>query len=152
LGFSHDFSPEKDFFNSLLIVNRHHTISMKSTIISVLTLVVACAVCSLVTYRIAYDEGFARAKELQKGVFVGTMDALEKLRGGQTDEGIRRIESVCFSAANTLYGDPRYRNHIVTKSFAQPLIHYRDTYRTNRAEWTPAEERLEGLLRSWRQR
>lgn len=123
---------------------------MKRTIISVFTLVVACAVCSFVTYRIAYDAGFARAKELQKGTFVGTMDALEKLRAGQTDEGIRRIESLCFSAANTLYEDPRYRDHIVTKSFAQPLIHYRETYRTNRAEWTPAEERLEGLLVSWR--
>jgi hypothetical protein len=123
---------------------------MKRTIISVRTLVVACAVCVFVTYRVAYDAGFARAKGLQKGTFVGTMDALEKLRAGQTDEGIRRIESLCFSAANTLYEDPQYRDHIVTKSFAQPLIHYRETYRTNRPEWTPPEERLEGLLLSWR--
>jgi hypothetical protein len=124
---------------------------MKRTIISILALVVACAICSLVTYRLAYAAGFARAKELQKGTFVGTMDALAKLRAGQTDDGIQRIESLCFSAANTLYEDPRYRDHIVTKSFAQPLIHYRKTYRTSRAEWTPAEERLEGLLASWSQ-
>lgn len=125
-------------------------IPMKRIIASLLVLVAACTLCTLITHRFAYRNGFARAKVFQQGTFVGTIDALEKFRTGQTDEGIRRIESLCFSAANSLYEDPRYRDHIVTESFAQPLMQYREAYRTNRAEWTPAEERLERLLVGWR--
>ncbi len=123
---------------------------MKRAIIALLISVVACVICSLVTYSIGYRTGFARAKIFQQGTLVGTIDALEKIRAGQLDQGTRRIESLCFSAANGLYEDPSYRDHFITKTFAQPLIHYRDTYRTNRAEWTPAEERLEGLLVTWK--
>jgi len=123
---------------------------MIRTILSVSILVVACSICALVTYRIAYRAGFAHAKVVQQGTLVGTIDALEKIRAGQLDEGTDRIESLCFSAANGLYEDPGCRDNFITKTFAAPLIHYRDTYRTNRTEWTPAEVRLEGLLASWR--
>jgi hypothetical protein len=123
---------------------------MKRTILFIVVLVVACTISSLLTYRITYHTGLIRTRVCQQGTVVGAMDALEKLKAGQTDEGTRRIESLCFSAANALYEDPNCRDYFVTKTFAAPLIHYRDTYRTNRAEWTPAEERLEGLLASWR--
>jgi len=53
------------------------TTIMKRTILAVLILVVACAISSLVTYRIAYRAGFARAKVFQQGTLVGTIDALE---------------------------------------------------------------------------
>jgi hypothetical protein len=123
---------------------------MKRAILSVVILVVACVICSLVTYRLAYDAGFARAKELQKGTFVGTLDALGKLRAGDVAEGTRRVEKMCFLSATLLYGDPDYRDHFITKTFAPELIQYRATYRTNRAEWTPMEEKLETYLAHWR--
>jgi hypothetical protein len=123
---------------------------MKRTILSVIILVVGCAICSLVTYRLAYNAGFARAKELQKGTFVGALGVLEKLRAGDVAEGTRRVETMCFLSATLLYGDPDYRDHFITKTFAPELIHYRATYRTNRTEWTPMEEELETYLAQWR--
>src|SRR5688572_20861437 len=112
---------------------------MKRTVLSIVILIVACAICSLVTYRLSYTAGFARAKELQKGTFVGTMDALGKLRAGDIAEGTRRVENLCFSSAISLYDDPAYRDQFVTKTFAPELIQYRSSFRTNRTEWTPAE-------------
>jgi hypothetical protein len=52
---------------------------------------------------LGYWRGFDRALLLQNGTFVGTVDALEKLRSGDVDAGTRRIEALYFSAANTVY-------------------------------------------------
>jgi len=123
---------------------------MKRTIVAVVVSVLACAVCSLVTYRFAYDAGFARAKELQKGTFVGTLDVLGKLRAGDIGEATRHVEILCFSSATLLYGDPDYRDHVITRTFAPELIQYRATYRTNKTEWTPMEVKLETYLANWR--
>jgi hypothetical protein len=119
---------------------------MKRIILVVVFLAAVCAASSLISYR----AGFARAKQLQKGTFVGTIDALQKLRAGDVAGGTQRIESLCFSAADMLYSDPDYRDQIVTKTFAPELIQYRATFRTNSAEWTPAEQKLEHDLASWR--
>jgi hypothetical protein len=81
---------------------------------------------------LAYRAGFARAKQLQKGTFVGTLDALQKLRAGDVADGTRRIEALCFSAAGMLYSDPDYRDQFVTRTFAPVLIQYRAAYRGNR--------------------
>ena len=123
---------------------------MKRTMLAVGVLAAACAVCCLVTYRLAYDAGFARAKQLQKGTFVGSFDVLQKLRAGDVPAATHRLESLCFSAADLLYSDPDYRDQFVTRTFAPELIHYRALYRTNRAEWTPVEQKLERDLASWR--
>jgi hypothetical protein len=123
------------------------TTIMKRTILSVSILVVACVICSLVTYRLAYDAGFARAKQLQKGTFVGTMEALGKHRAGDVAAATDRIESLCFSSAISLYDNPAYRDEFVTKTFASELIQYRAT---NRTEWTPVEKKLETILVSWK--
>ena len=123
---------------------------MKRTILFIGLLIVACTISSLVTYRITHRADYTIIRVLQQGTLVGTIDALEKIRAGQLDEGTRRTESLCFSAANGIYEDPNSRDYFVAKTFAAPLIHYRDSYRTNRTDWTPAEERLDGLLARWR--
>lgn len=123
---------------------------MKRTIFLVVILIAACAVCSFFTYRLAYAAGFASAKQLQKGTFFGSLDSLLKLRVGDIPEGTRRLETLCFSSAEMLYGDPAYRDDFVTKTFASELIQYRATYRTNSVEWTPAEQKLETALASWK--
>ena len=119
---------------------------MKRIILSIVILAAACSVCWLVAYR----AGFAYAKQLQKGTFVGTMDALHKLRAGDIVGGTHRIETLCFCAADMLYSDPAYRDQFVTKTLASDLIQYRATYRTNSTDWTPMEQQLEKHLASWR--
>ena len=119
---------------------------MKRTILQVVILLVGCSVCSLVFYR----AGFARAKQLQKGTFVISLDALQKLRSGDVDRAMRRMETLCFGSAEMLYSDPAYRDQTITKTLATELIQYRASYRTNSSEWTSAEEQLEKHLAIWK--
>jgi len=104
------------------------------------------ALCSFVSYR----AGFAHAKQLQKGTFIASLESLEKLRAGDFMEATRKMESLCFSSANMIYGDPAYHNELVTRTFAPELIQYRAIYRTNHADWTATEEQLDTHLASWR--
>ena len=84
------------------------------------------------------------------GTFVNSLEALQKLRGGDVPGAAQKMEALCFSSATMLYDDPAYRNVSLTKKFAPELIRYRATYRTNRTEWTPTEERLDRVLADWK--
>ncbi len=111
-------------------------------------LLLLCAIGSA-SYFVGYQRGFDRALVLQNGTFVGTFDALQKLRAGDVEGGTRRIETLCFSAANTVYSD-RAASQFVAKSFVRDFRNYRQTYRTNRVDWTVAEENLETKLANWK--
>jgi len=101
------------------------------------------------SYFAGFQKGFDRALVLQNGTFVGTFDALQKLRAGDLEGGTRRVETLCFSAANTVYsGGPA--GQFVANSFVQDFRSYRQTYCTNRADWTVAEENLETKLAKWK--
>ena len=117
---------------------------MKRIIVSGVVLVVVCA-AAWAAYSIGYRRGFDRALILQNGTFVGTFDALQKIRAGDVEGGTRRIESLCFLAANTVYSD-RPAGEFVAKTFLDDFRHYRQTYRSNSAEWTVAEQNLERKL------
>ena len=85
----------------------------------------------------------------QKGAFVGSFDALQKIRAGDVEGGTRRIESSCFAAADTVYsGHPE--TEFVAKSFLEDFRHYRQTYRTNNADWSITEQNLERKLADWK--
>lgn len=117
---------------------------MKRHVISAVVLAVVCAT-AWTAYSIGYARGFNRALILHNGTFVGTFDALQKLRAGDVDGGTRRIESLCFAAANTVYsGKPA--GEFVAKTFLDEFRQYRYTYRSNRTEWTVAEQNLERKL------
>jgi hypothetical protein len=90
------------------------------------------------------------AKAAWKAAFVMSMGALDKLRAGDTNDGIRKIESLCFASAIVVYSDPTYRDSHVSLLYAPDLIQYRSKYRSNHAEWTPAETKLETILADWR--
>jgi hypothetical protein len=119
---------------------------MKRIIIFAIVLLAGCSITATVAYR----AGFARAKQLQKGTFVLSLGALQALRVSQTVEATKKLETLCFSTADMLYSDAAYRDQTVTRMFAPELIQYRTTYRTNRSEWTPAEEQLERHLAQWK--
>jgi hypothetical protein len=121
---------------------------MKRIIISGVVLVVVCAAAGA-AYFVGYRRGFDRALNLQNGTFVGTFDALQKIRAGDVEGGTRRIESLCFSAANTVYSE-RPAGEFVAKTFLDDFRHYRQTYRSNSVEWTVAEQNLERKLETRR--
>lgn len=117
---------------------------MKRIVVGALVLVVVCA-AAWAAYFIGYRRGFDRALILQNGTFVGTFDALQKIRAGDVEGGTHRIESLCFSAANTVYSD-RPAGEFVAKAFLDDFRHYRQSYPSNSAEWTVAEQSLERRL------
>lgn len=117
---------------------------MKRIVISAVVLAFVCA-AAWAAYSIGYRRGFDRALVLQNGTFIGTFDALQKIRAGDVDGGTRRIESLCFSAANTVYSE-RPAGEFVAKTFLDDFRQYRHTYRSNSADWTPAEQNLERKL------
>jgi hypothetical protein len=101
------------------------------------------------SYSLGYQRGFDRALVLQNGTFVGTFDAMQKLRSGDVDGGTRRIEALCFSAANTVYSG-RGTSRFVATTFFSDFKKYRQTYRDNRGNWTVAEQNLERKLDNWK--
>ena len=95
---------------------------------------------------VGHRSGMHESLGLEKGTLVGSIDALTKLRKGDVDGGTRRLEKMCFLAADLLLGDRDYAANSTVKAMVPELLAYRNTYRTNRTEWTPAEERLQALL------
>ena len=91
-----------------------------------------------------------QAKAVWKAAFVMTLGALDKLRAGDTNDGIRKIESLCFASAIVVYSDPAYRDSNVSLLYAPDLIQYRSRYHSNQARWTPAETNLEAILADWK--
>ena len=106
------------------------------------------------SYFFGYQRGYHRALFLQTGTFVSTLDALKRIRGGDVPTGIQRIETLCFLSADFVYGDSVLRHdslgNSVGKAAIDDLTHYRQTYRTSSAEWTPTEQSLEKHLADWR--
>ena len=118
--------------------------------------IISLIVCGAVGtgYFLGYQRGYHRALILQIGTYVGTLDALDKIRAGNISGGTRTIEALCFSSANTVYGDFIFRHDFVGQTAGKSMIDdlqlYRQTYRTNSAEWTRMEQSLERNLASWR--
>jgi hypothetical protein len=119
---------------------------MKRIVTFIVILVAACSLCAFVAYR----AGVARGRPLEKGAFIVSLDALQKLRGGDIGQATRNMEKLCFSSADMFYRDASYQDRMETKTFIQDLTQYRASYRTNRAEWTATEEQLEKHLASWK--
>ena len=85
---------------------------MKRIFIIVIVSLVVCGAAAA-SYFIGYQRGYHQALILQTGTYVGTLDALDKIRAGDTAAGAQRIEALCFSSANTVYGDFVFRNGFV---------------------------------------
>jgi hypothetical protein len=114
----------------------------------IIVAVVVAAICGAAwaAYGVGYRRGFDRALILWDGTFVGTFDALKKIRAGDIEGGTRRIESLCFSAAYSVYTGRGPGSQTIAKMSLGDFRHYRQTYRNNSAEWTPAERSLEREL------
>jgi hypothetical protein len=129
-----------------MLSHRSHSI-MKCIFVSGLLLIIGCAAV-WAAYSTGYRSGFDRALILQNGVFVETFGALQKIRAGDVEARTRRIETLCFSAGITVYGG-RTESEFVAKTFFDDFTKYRRRNRSNSAEWTVAEQRLDRELAVW---
>lgn len=118
---------------------------MKRPLFIITVVAVLLAGGALLTFT-GYRAGQRHTLGLQKGTFVGTVDALERIRKGDIEGGTRRIESLCFSSAVSLMTDSHYRENVAVRTLTPSLVSYRQSFRTNQSEWTPMERRLERLL------
>ncbi len=145
---------------------------MKQTLRWLLVSVAAYAICSLVTYRIAYHRGYEAGYKngaiggIRQGTFGQTLSffaALQQLRAGDVPRATRFMETACFTSAQTYYKDPiptsgeasewgralglgRWPDGDVAKELAKELSGYRATSRTNSADWDDKERKLETQL------
>ena len=123
---------------------------MKRILIIGLVLVGAIVATAWASYSLGHRRGYELGLVLEeKGAFVGSFDALQKIRAGDVEAGTRRIESSCFAAADTVYaGHPEC--DFIAKTFVSDFRHYRQTYRTNSVEWSITEQNLERKLADWK--
>jgi len=123
---------------------------MKRILITGFILIIFVSATAWAAYSIGHKRGYDLGCALMgKGTFVGTFDALEKIRAGDVDAGTRRIEILCFADACGVYSGPP-ETEFVAKSFLNDLRHYRQTYRTNSADWSIMEQNLERKLAGWK--
>jgi len=116
---------------------------MKRFAIYSLIFTLGCGTCGYIGYRVGSEEARTSSRAAS---FIAAFDTLERLRAGDAVDGIRRLENHCFSSAVALFEASGPNAAFIEKSFTPSLTTYRHTFRTNRADWTPIEERLEVLL------
>ena len=142
---------------------------MKQTVRWLLFLVVACAICSVVTSRMAYHQGYETGykngviRQIHMASWAQSMislGALQQLRAGEIPSVTRLIEQMCFGSPQIFYKEPPLdpakvsdwgrANGMgvnprpeVANELTQGLLKYRAAYRTNRADWDDMERKLE---------
>ena len=150
----------------MLGINTHHT--MKRILVNGLVLLVLIGAAAWTGYFIGqhHSSGLGQRETSieeamqtpdfklglvleQKGTFVVSFGALQKLRAGDIEGGTRDVERLCFSAADTVYGN-HLETRFVAKSFFDDFRDYRQSYRTNRADWSITEQNLERKLADWK--
>jgi len=143
------------------------SIGMNQAIRWIQASMVACAICSLATYRISYHRGFKSGYrngldtaigECRFGQSAGTLEVLQRLRAGDIPQATRMLETSCFDSAHIFYEKPApigeasqwvsaqillwYPGPAEARALAQGLSQYRGTYRTNSADWDVMERKL----------
>jgi hypothetical protein len=138
---------------------------MNHTIRLTIVAVVACAIGSFATYRIAYHRGFERGywngvdMALGEGAYIrsaGALGILQHLRAGEVPRATRELESACLDSAHIFFEKPPalgeahqwtgrvlwYPGPSEAKALARGLSQYRAMYRTNSADWDAMERKL----------
>jgi hypothetical protein len=123
---------------------------MKRILIIGLVLVAIICAVAWTSYSVGYRRGLDFMLVLdQKRVFFVTFDALRKIRAGEVEAGTRCLETNCFAAADNVYAGQQ-ESQIVADAFIEDFRHYRQTYRTNSAEWSVTEQDVERKLANWK--
>ena len=113
----------------------------------ILPIILTGLVCGLAGYRVGRQQQRRVTFAMMDGDFESNFTALKKLRAGDTDAAIHRIETHAFMDATVLLYDP-HAEHKALDMFIPQLVDYRHGYRANASDWTPMERNLERLLSS----
>src|SRR4051794_22096783 len=121
---------------------------MKQIPLRILLLAAACAICSLVTYRIAYRKAYLSGEvemihQHSKVTSIVMLGALQKIRTGDVPGGTRLLENFCFAQSEVFYHDQTFSDGT---ELASTLVPYRAAYRTNSEDWSDQERKLEVQL------
>ena len=119
---------------------------MKRYLLPLVVLVICCVMSGYVGYCVGERVGNNRVTTGRASNAVIVLDALDRLKAGDVDEATRSLERHCFTAATGVLSDTGWRVEAFQKIGVPLLIAYRHSYRTNKAEWTPIEQKLEKLL------
>jgi hypothetical protein len=103
--------------------------------------------CGLAGYRVGRQQQRRVTFAMMDGDFESNFTALKRLRAGDTDAAIHRIESHAFMDAAVLLYDP-HAEHKILDMIIPELVDYRHAYRANPTDWSPMEQNLERLLSS----
>ena len=120
---------------------------MKRAFILLASALVLAAICITGGYRLGKGRERRITNSMIEGSFVNNLTALESLRAGDTASATRKLETHVFMSATLLLNQPNAK-HAALDMFRPNLLTYRHTYRTNPAEWTPMEQKLDQLLSS----
>lgn len=102
---------------------------------------------SAIGYRLGYSKREQYALVNKRATFAVTLSTIEYLRSGDFDSAVKAAENHCYANALSLLQTKRVAANDSTMSALIPnLIQYRSRWRTNAAEWTPAEHQLERIL------
>jgi len=120
---------------------------MKRIIWFVIILVLCCTTSAYVGYLRGKRVGELDARSARTSDALIAMTSLESLRAGNLPFGIHMVESECFADTLVVLSEGGFNAEALRSTMVPSLIKYRETYRTNQADWSPAEQRLESLLR-----
>jgi hypothetical protein len=109
-------------------------------------IIVAALLSGSVAGFICYGVGRQQATTVNAATAISSFDTIKKLRTGQLAEAIARQEAKCFASATAVLSESGWRSEAFRKTMVSGLTEYRHAYRTNQAEWSPTEQRLERLL------
>src|ERR1035438_8008592 len=115
---------------------------MKRYIWTGVVVVLAC----LTSAYFGFHYGSQHIVTARAGSAIMELDALKNLRSGDTAAAIRELEGSCFMNAAEVLSQSGWRTEAFRKIEVASLASYRAAYRTNQADWSPIEQRLEILL------
>ena len=104
-------------------------------------------VCALAAGFYGYRVGVKRMVIAHIASAVSASDALQKVQAGDSTEAVRALERHWFANSVGVLSESGRSVDSFRSIFVPLLIAYRQTYRTNEADWTPMERELEVLLK-----
>jgi hypothetical protein len=119
---------------------------MKRYILLPVALIICCLTAAYLGYLVGDRVGGQRATTARSASALVALDALKKLRAGEVSEVTKNLERKLFADSAEVLSETGWRSEAFKKIMVPSLIAYRKSYRTNQAEWTPMEQKLENLL------
>ena len=115
---------------------------MKHFIWFSIVLVLACLVSSYY----GYLDGRQHVVTARAGSAIISLDAVKRLRSGDVAGATSELENQCFADSVEVLSSSGWRSDAFRKIEVSSLTAYREKYRTNPADWTVTEQRLQVLL------